>query len=200
MDEPRLLHADSFVVTRPPGVFGRTVLKLAGRTPGDPRCWIRDDAGQPIGAVVPVTKRLRKAIDGYIRHDVVDPEGGRLLALRQLPSTMFVQDAGGTEIGCAHLDRRAGPVFHSGPGSMAGRGPVIGHVTPMTFGRYELVLGEMTVTDPDGGTVATVTNTDGYNNVVRMSPGVDGPLRLLTIAFACSLVQHIWVHLPRPND
>jgi hypothetical protein len=196
MDEPRLLVADSFVVTRPPGVIGRSLLRLARRPAVDPRFWVRDDSGEVLGEVVPVTRRLRKALDGYTRHDVVDPSQQPLLALRQLPRTMFVQDAGGAALGCVHHDRRVGPTFHSGAGSIAGRGPVIGRLSPLVFGRYDLVFGVIEVSDAGGAVVATVTNSDGLHNVVRMSPGIAGPLRVLTVAFACSLVQAVWVHPP----
>jgi hypothetical protein len=196
MDEPRLLAADSFVVTRPPGVIGRSLLRLARRPDVDPRFWVRDDRGEVLGEVVPVTKRLRKALDGYTRHDVVGASQEKLLALRQLPRTMFVQDGAGAALGCVHHDRRVGPTFHSGAGSMAGRGPVIGHLSPLLFGRYELVFGAMQVSDPAGAVVATVTNTDGQHNIVEMSAAIDAQLRLLTVAFACSLVHPVWVHPP----
>ena len=64
MDEPRLFAADSFVVTRPPGVIGRSLLRLARRQRIDPRFWVRDDRGEVLGEVMPVTKPLRKAFDG----------------------------------------------------------------------------------------------------------------------------------------
>ena len=112
---------------------------------------------------------------------------------------MYVQDAVGAAVGCLHHDRRAGPRIHSGAGSMAGHGPVIGRLSPLTFGRYELVFGEIEVSDPAGALVASVTNGDGQRNVVRIEPGIDGPLRVLIVAFACSLVQPVWVHPPHPR-
>jgi hypothetical protein len=98
-----------------------------------------------------------------------------------------------------HHDRSVGATFHSGAGSMAGRGPVIGHLSPLRFGRYELVFGAIEVSDPAGAVVATVTNTDGQHNVVQMSADIDGQLRVLTVAFACSLVHPVWVHPPIPS-
>ena len=197
---PRLFTADDFVVTRPPGRFGRLVLKLARRPQPDRRMWVSDPTGAPIAEVVPVTNPLRKALDGYTRHDVVDPSHGRLLALRQLPRTMRVADAHGDELGVAHHDRREGPTLRStcyGEGPKGHLPPVIGRLTPVRFGRYELVYGVIEVFAADGTAVARVTNTDGQRNVVALEPGIDRPLRLLTIAVACSLVQPVWLHPPK---
>ena len=207
MGDPRLFEEDFFVVTRAPGTIGRSILKLARHVDIDPRFWVRDRGGRAIAEVVPTTNRLRKAIDGYTRHDVVDVSGRKLLDLRQLPRLMYVEDGDGVELGIAFHDRRVGPTFHRARQGNRARDapiisrlpPVIGRTSPITFGRYELVFGVIEITDADGPTVASITNTDGRHNVVRIAPAIERPLRLMTIVFACSLVKPVWLHPPLPR-
>ena len=108
MEDARLFREASFVVTRTPGVVGRTLLKLVRRVDLAPEHPERDHAGQPIATVVPVTRRWRRALDTYTRFDVVDTGGTRLLALRWSYRTLTVDDADGHEIGIVHNASRQG--------------------------------------------------------------------------------------------
>ena len=35
-----------------------------------------------------------------------------------------------------------------------------------------------------------------FNNDIEIVPTLEPPLRLLAVAFACSLVDHRWMHVP----
>ncbi len=91
--------------------------------------------------------------------------------------------------------------FHAGAwqgdGIIRTRPPEIGRIVPRQgFPRGAYAYGVMQIADADGTTVATATNTDTRNNIVEIAPSLEPPLRLLTVAFACSLVDHGWMHVP----
>ena len=39
-----------------------------------------------------------------------------------------------------------------------------------------------------------------FNNAVEIVPALEPPLRLLAVAFTCSLVDHRWMHVPARNN
>jgi hypothetical protein len=203
MTEPRLFTETSFVVTATPNAFGRALLRLVKHVDTDARHWVRDRSGEPIATIVPVTRRLRKAIDGYTRHDVLDASGTKLLAL-------IVDDGDGNEIGRVHNSTRRGRsqlnfTFHAGEpqgeGILRGPPPAVGHIVPRQgFPRGPYAYGVIEIADTGDATVATTTNNDMFNNVVEIAPALEPPLRLLAVAFACSLVDHGWMHVPARNN
>jgi hypothetical protein len=208
--EPRLFTETSFVVTATPNAFGRALLRLVKQVDTDPRHWVRDRSGEPIATIVPVTSRLRKAFDGYTRHDVLDASGTKLLALRASVRTLVVDDAEGNELGLVHNATRRGQsqldiTFHAGDwqgeGIIRSRPPEIGRVVPRQgFPRGAYAYGVIEIADGSGATVATTTNTDMFDNVVELAPSLEPPLRLLAVGFACSLVDHGWMHVPARNN
>ena len=205
MEDARLFREASFVVTRTPKALGRALIKLLRRLDMPREHAVRDRAGQPIARVVPVTRRWRRALDTYTRCDVVDAGGTRLLALRATLQTLVVDDPDGHEIGLVHNASRLGNSalvveFHAGDrgaGMIRGLPTVIGSIAPRKqFPSAPVAFGLMEVLDADGAAVARVSNTNMFDNLVEIDASLDGPLRLLTVAFACSLVDHGWMHLP----
>jgi hypothetical protein len=205
VEDARLFREASFVVTRTAKALGRALIKLLRRVDMPREHAVRDRAGQPIARVVPVTRRWRRALDTYTRFDVVDAGGTRLLALRAT-----LQNARRRRSRRARDRRRAQRFafgnsalvveFHAGDrggGVIRDLPPVIGRIAPRKqFPSAPAAFGVMEVLDAGGVAVARVTNTNMFDSVVEIEPRLDGALRLLTVAFACSLVDDKWMHLP----
>ena len=206
-DRARLFTETSFVVTATPNAFGRALLRLVKHVDTDARHWVRDRSGEPIAIVVPVTRRLRNAIDGYTRHDVLDASTEtKLLALRAGTLTLTVDDPTATRSAAsttppaaagASSSSRSTPVSRKARASCAARRPRSATSCPgQGFPRGAYAYGVLEIADTSDATVATATNADMVNNVVEIAPALEPPLRLLAVAFACSLVDHRWMHVP----
>lgn len=94
--------------------------------------------------------------------------------------------------------------FHSGDwqgeGILRSSPPEIGRLVPRRgFPRGAYAYGVIQIADADGTTVATATNADSRSNIIEIAPSLEPPPRLLTVAFACSLVDHHFMHVPSRN-